>query len=101
MGSQISFGIPVMTLIKRENVCSVKERGLTLGAKLCPKQTNKKIFQIKHGFLPPATDTIPCNTVFLPNRGYSTFRSQTGSDDPNSNTDNRDSFVVEFKNCNC
>lgn len=42
MGSQISFGIQVMTLIKRVNVCSVKERGLTLGAKLCPKQTNKQ-----------------------------------------------------------
>lgn len=38
MGSQISFGIPVMTLIKRENVYSVTETGLTLGAKLCPKQ---------------------------------------------------------------
>lgn len=38
----MSFGIPAMTLIKRENVHSVKETGLTLGAKLCPKQTSKQ-----------------------------------------------------------
>jgi len=74
---------------------------LTLGAKLCPKQANKKIFQLEHGFLPPAMDTIPFNTLFLPNNSYSTFRSQTGSDDPNSNIGNRNTFVVKFKNCNC
>lgn len=82
----------------RDNDYSIKERDLTLRAKL--SKTNRQyIFQLKYIFILPAMDRTPRNTVFLSNCSYRNFRSQTGSVD--SNNDNWDSFVVKLKNYNC
>lgn len=67
------------------------------------KQINKQKDISTWTWISPSSygHNAPRNTVLLPNSNNSTFRSQSGSDDPNSNIDNRDAFVVKFKNCNC
>lgn len=68
MGSQFSFGIPAMTLIRKENACIITETDLTPEAELLLKQTSKNLSKHNAFFLQLQYFSLGAATILLEGR---------------------------------